>query len=144
MSGKILILEHRVYNDIADIMLKSVANCVSQQGMECDVIAVPRLRDLPVAVVFNEAAAAKSGQNIYEGYVLLGARLTTDELNKMYSITNILTDIEKVKLDKAVALGTGIVLADTEAEASAKAAETAREAAINCFKLLAIKRSLSV
>jgi 6,7-dimethyl-8-ribityllumazine synthase len=141
--SKILIIEHRRYNDVADLLLKSVINTISGNGVEYDLVSVPRLRDLPVTVSYAEASPRARMMSGYIGYILIGARLAEEEKFHEYPLTCILQDVEKIKLDKAVAIGTGIVSGcNTVEEALAVAPEVGRMAAINCLKLLAIKRSL--
>ncbi len=141
--GKILIIEHRRYNAVADILLKSVINSISESKMEYKIVSVPRLRDLPVTVSYAQAASEFKREDCYIAYILLGTRLAEEEKFHEYPLNYILQDVEKVKLEKAVVIGTGIVSGcNNEAEAAAVAPEVGRQAAINCLKLLTVKRSL--
>ena len=141
--SKILIVEHRRYTEIADALLKSVLNSISGHGVEYELISAPRLRDLPVTVSYAEASPRSRTMSGYLGYILLGTRFAEEDVGHEYPLTCILQDIEKIKLDKAVVIGTGIISGcNTPEEAVAIAPEVGRMAAINCLKLLAIKRSL--
>ena len=141
--SKILIIEHRRYNNISDVLLKSVLNSISDNGLKYELISVPRLRDLPVTVSYAESSTRSRMSNGYMGYILLGVRLASEDVGHEYPLTYILQDVEKIKLDKAAVIGTGIVSGcNTLEEAMAAAPEVGRMAAINCLKLLAIKRSL--
>ncbi len=145
MASKIMILEHRVHADIADLMLDGAVNCIAQQGVECDVISVPELFDLPVVVRYNlRSMELRVNESRYMGYVLLGHTPLAGEPRMIYPLKSIYEDIERIKLRFSIAVGTGIMEPESKEQALKLASVVGREAAVNCFKLLAIKKGLGL
>jgi 6,7-dimethyl-8-ribityllumazine synthase len=144
MASKIMILEHRLYSDISDALLKGALSSISQQGVECSVIPVPELYDLPVVIRYNlRSMELRVNESRYMGYVLLGC-MPFDEGAAKYGYKDIICDIERLKLKFSIAVGTGIIDTRDRATALRIAPDMGREAAVNCFKLLSIKRSLGL
>lgn len=145
MASKIMILEHRVHTDIADLMLEGAVNCIAQQEVECDVISVPDLFDLPVVVRYNlRSMELRVNESRYMGYVLLGTTPLSGEDKLPYSLSKIYEDIERIKLRFSIAVGVGIIETETKEYALKFASVVGREAAVKCFKLLAIKKGLGL
>lgn len=143
--AKVLILEHRVHKDLSDVLLNATVNSIAQRNVECDVIGVPELWDLPIVVRYNiRSMELRVNQNRYMGYVLLGTAPFMNEVPLAYPLTNIYDDIAKVKMQFSVAVGVGIVNTPNKEDALRIAPSIGWEAAVNCFKLLSIKKGLGL
>lgn len=67
MSKKVLIVEARFYEDMADALAKGAAAVLDAAGVAYERVSVPGVLEVPVAIKY----AADS--NAYDGYVALGA-----------------------------------------------------------------------
>ena len=66
MSKKVLIVEARFYEDMADALAESAAAVLDAAGVAYERVSVPGVLEVPVAIKY----AADS--NAYDGYVALG------------------------------------------------------------------------
>ena len=67
MSKKVLIVEARFYEDMADALAEGAAAVLDAAGVAYERVSVPGVLEVPVAIKY----AADS--NAYDGYVALGA-----------------------------------------------------------------------
>ena len=67
MSKKVLIVEARFYEDMADALAEGAAAILDAAGVTYERVSVPGVLEVPVAIKY----AADS--NAYDGYVALGA-----------------------------------------------------------------------
>ena len=66
MSKKVLIVEARFYDDMADALAEGAAAILDAAGIAYERVAVPGVLEVPVAIKY----AAETGS--YDGYVALG------------------------------------------------------------------------
>jgi 6,7-dimethyl-8-ribityllumazine synthase len=66
MSKKVLIVEARFYEDMADALAEGVAAVLGAAGVAYERVSVPGVLEVPVAIKYASAT------NAYDGYVALG------------------------------------------------------------------------
>lgn len=144
LDGKlrILIVEARFYNDIADALLTGASYALEQAGAQFDVVSVPGALEVPVAI----AMAIDAAKPAYDGVVALGCVIQ----GETYHFEIVADQSARALMDLAVArklaIGNGILTVDTQAQALArsgpddrnKGAATARAA----LAMVALQRGL--
>ncbi|HEX5378070.1 MAG TPA: 6,7-dimethyl-8-ribityllumazine synthase, partial [Phenylobacterium sp.] len=69
---RILIVEARFYDDLADELLKGAADIITAHDAEYDVVSVPGALEIPGAIAHAEEAGHRPAGVRYDGYVALG------------------------------------------------------------------------
>ena len=68
---KLLIIEARFYDDLADALLEGAKAALDEAGATYDVVTVPGALEIPAVISFALDAADEGGTD-YDGYVALG------------------------------------------------------------------------
>ena len=142
---RILIVEARFYQDIADELVKGAAKELEEAGLGHDRLAVPGVFEVPGAIQFAiRAMETHSATTNYAGFVALGTviRGETDHYEHIArETTRALMDIAT---NQSVALGFGILTCDTSDQAKARAAvdrgNKGAEAARACLRMMEVKK----
>src|SRR5579862_4008147 len=69
---RLLVVEARVYPELADELLNGAAQVISAFGAEHDVVTVPGELEIPAAIALAEEAGHRPAGVAYDGYVALG------------------------------------------------------------------------
>lgn len=144
-KARILIVEARFYDDIADALLKGATDVIKKAGATYDRLTVPGSLEIPAAIAFAIEAAERKGKP-YDGAVALGCVIRGDT----FHFEIVATQSARALMDLAVAyrlpLGNGILTVDTESQAWARAnveeGNKGGEAARAALDMLRLKRSL--
>jgi 6,7-dimethyl-8-ribityllumazine synthase len=142
---RILIVEARFYEDIADALLAGAARALEAAGAVFDRVSVPGSLEVAPAVAMTLEAAARSGKP-YEGVVALGCVIRGDTIH--FEIVS--TESARALLDLSVAqrvpIGNGILTVDSDAQAwqraRAEEADKGGDAARAALALVRLKRRL--
>ncbi|MEP3049467.1 MAG: 6,7-dimethyl-8-ribityllumazine synthase [Roseibium sp.] len=70
-APKLLIIEARFYNDLADALAEGAIKTIEKDGASYDRIAVPGVLEIPAALSMVMTAMENEGV-LYDGFVLLG------------------------------------------------------------------------
>jgi 6,7-dimethyl-8-ribityllumazine synthase len=144
-GARILIVEARFYDDIADALLAGAMRVLEAAGVSFDRITVPGSLEIPAAIAIAVDAAERHGHP-YDGAVALGCVIRGDTIH--FEIVSM--ESARALMDFAVAhrlpLGNGIVTVDTEAQAWTRArvddGDKGGDAARAALAMLRIKRRL--
>ncbi|MEG0818744.1 MAG: 6,7-dimethyl-8-ribityllumazine synthase, partial [Brevundimonas sp.] len=69
---RVLIVEARYYDDLADALLEGAKDALRAQGAQFDVVTVPGALEVPTAIAMAEEAGRFPTAPRYDGYVALG------------------------------------------------------------------------
>jgi 6,7-dimethyl-8-ribityllumazine synthase len=145
-SARILIVEARFYDEIADALLAGARGAIAEAGAACDVITVPGALEIPAAIVMALNAAAATGRP-YDGVVALGCVIRGDTIHFEIVSQESARALMDLSVAFAVPLGNGILTVDTEEQAWTRArieeADKGGDAARAALAMLAIKIALS-
>ena len=144
-GARILVVEARFYDDIADALLAGAERVLKDAQVKYDRVTVPGALEIPAAIAI--AADAKGSRRRYHGAVALGCVIRGETSH--YDI--VATQSARALIDLSVALrlpvGNGILTVDTEAQAWQRArpeeGDKGGAAARAALALIAIKRQLS-
>ena len=76
---RILIVEARFYDDLADALLEGATQALGAYGAEYDVVTVPGALEIPAAIAFADEGGNKPAGKRYDGYVALGSVIRSEE-----------------------------------------------------------------
>ncbi len=145
-GARILVVEARFYDDIADALLDGATRVLAAAGAPFDRITVPGSLEIPAAIAMAIDAAERQGRP-YEGVVALGCVIRGDTIH--FDI--VAHESARALMDLAVArrlpLGNGIITVDTEVQAWTRAriqeADKGGNAANAALAMVRIKRRLA-
>ena len=116
-SKRVLIVEARFYNHIADALLQSAERVLTQASISYDVITVPGALEIPAAIKM----AMASGQ--YRGYVALGCVIRGETSHYDIVCNESARGVQQLAIEHSLAIGFGVITADNEDQAIERAKE---------------------
>ena len=145
-GARILIVEARYYDDLADLLLAGATNVLEEAGAEVERISVPGSLEIAPAIIIAVDAAQRK-RRPYDGVVALGCVIRGDTIH--FEIVS--QESSRALMDLAVArklpLGNGILTVNTEEQAWARARASelnkGGDAARAALAMLRIKRRLT-
>src|SRR5215831_8821245 len=137
---RILVVEARFYDDIADELLKGATRALDAAGAVYDRLAVPGSLEIPPAITIA-LEAAEDADNPYEGAVALGCVIRGDTIHFEIVSFESSRGLMEISRTRGVPIGNGILTVDNDAQAwmRAKVEEAARAA----LALVRLKRRLA-
>jgi 6,7-dimethyl-8-ribityllumazine synthase len=145
-GARILVVEARYYDDIADALLSGVISALDDVGATHDRITVPGALEIPTALAIAiDAATAR--KKPYDGAVALGCVILGETFHFEIVSEQSARGLMDVSIARKIPIGNGILTVDTEAQAWARARVTegnkGGEAARAALTLIGIKRAVS-
>ena len=145
---RILIVEARFYDDLADEMLKAAADVITAHGAEYDVISVPGALEIPGAIAIAEEGGQGPAGKRYDGYVALGTVIRGETYHFEIVSNESARGIMDLAVGRRLAIGNGILTVEDEDQAWARArlseGDKGGGAARACMDLIALKKRLRV
>jgi len=119
-GARILIVEARFYDAIADALLAGAMKALKAAGAQVDCISVPGSLEIPTAIAIA-ADAAQRRRKPYDGAVALGCVIRGDTIH--FEIVSQLSakGLMELSVERRLPIGNGIITVDTEAQAYARA-----------------------
>lgn len=144
---RVLIVEARFYEDIADNMAKGAVAVLEDAGVGHERLAVPGVFEIPAAIRFAlRAMETHAATTDYAGFIALGAVVRGETDHYQHIAREAIRALMDITIDKAIALGFGVLTCDTEEQARARASVTGRnkgaEAARACLRMMELRKSL--
>jgi 6,7-dimethyl-8-ribityllumazine synthase len=145
-GARILIVEARFYDDIADALLAGATRRLTEAGAVFDRITVPGALEVPAAIAMALDAAAKANTP-YDGVVALGCVIRGDTIHFEIVSQESARALMDLSVARQIPLGNGILTVNTESQAWARAkldeGDKGGDAARAALAMLQIKRDLS-
>ena len=138
--SRILIVEARFYDDIADSLLAGARAVLDGAGCACDTITVPGALEIPAAVAMALDARR------YDGVVALGCVIRGDTYHFEVVANESGRGLMDLAVRERIALGNGILTVNTEAQARARSSKISNkgaDAARAALAMIALKRKLA-
>jgi 6,7-dimethyl-8-ribityllumazine synthase len=143
VSSRILVVEARFYNDIADALLAGAAKALDEAKATWDIITVPGSLEIVPAIAIAVAAAEKQ-KKPYDGVVALGCVIQGETFHFDIVAMQSARALIDYSIRTGVPCGNGILTTDNEAQAWARARLTEQDkggdAARAALALITIKR----
>jgi 6,7-dimethyl-8-ribityllumazine synthase len=145
-GARILVVEARYYDDIADMLLRGARRVLRDAQAEFDIVTVPGALEIPGAIIIALDAAA-SAQRPYDGVVALGCVIRGETSHYDIVAGESARGLMDISLSLSIPVGNGILTVDTDAQAKARARNTGQDkgggAARAALTLVRLKRSLA-
>lgn len=151
MAGgpRILIVEARFYEDIADHLVKGAVQELTAQGAGYKRVIVPGVLEIPAVVRFAiRAMELRATDTRFAGYIVLGCAIKGETDHYEHVCREAMGGIQKLALDYSLAVGNGILTCQTRQQALDRARSDGKnlggKAAKACLRMINIKRELGL
>lgn len=145
-GARILLVEARFYDDIADLLLAGAMKQLKAAGADVEHISVPGSLEVPAAIALALEAAAKK-RRPFDGVVALGCVIRGDTIHFEIVSNESARALMDLAITRNVPIGNGIITVNTEAQALARASaeeqDKGGDAARAALSLVRVKRRLA-
>ena len=145
-GARILVVEARFYEDIADALLAGATRALQEAGAIFERVSVPGSLEVAPAIAIALDAAERSGRP-YEGAVALGCVIRGETLHFEIVSQESARALLELSLARRLPIGNGILTVDTDTQAWARArpeeADKGGDAARAALSLVRLKRRLA-
>jgi 6,7-dimethyl-8-ribityllumazine synthase len=115
-GARVLIVEARFYDDIADALLAGATKALKAAKAEVDCISVPGSLEIPTAIAIAVDAAQRR-RRPYDGAVALGCVIRGDTIHFEIVSHQSARGLMELSVARGLPIGNGIITVDTEAQA---------------------------
>jgi len=145
-DARLLVVEARFYDDIADMLLQGASRALEKAGAAFDRVSVPGSLEIPPAIAIAIHAAEQQGRP-YDGVVALGCVIRGETSHYDIVAGESARGLMDLALTHHLPVGNGILTVDTEAQAVARARpdkwDKGGGAANAALALIRLKRGLT-
>ena len=139
-SPRILIVEARFYEEIADELARGTIAALEAAGANYDRISVPGAFEIPAVI----ALAARSPEGGYDGYIALGCVIRGETSHYDYVCGESARGLQDLATRNGLAIGYGILTCETGEQAWERAKVDRKnkgaDAAEACLAMVALRR----
>ncbi len=144
-GARILVVEARFYDAIADALLAGAMKALKNAQAEVDCISVPGSLEIPTAIAIA-ADAARRRRRPYDGAVALGCVIRGETIHFEIVSHQSAHGLMELSVARGLPIGNGIITVENEAQAFARARmdeqDKGGDAARAALALIALKRRL--
>jgi len=144
-APRVLIVEARFYDDLADALLEGAKDALRAQGVAFDVVTVPGALEIPPVIALAEEAGRYPTAPRYDGYVALGCVIRGETYHFEIVSDQSAAGIMALGV-KGMIIGNGVLTVEDEDQAWARAKTSEGDkgggAARACLDLIALKKRL--
>jgi 6,7-dimethyl-8-ribityllumazine synthase len=145
-GARILVVEARFYDAIADALLAGAIEALGQANAQVERISVPGALEIPTAIALA-ADAARRRRRPFDGAVALGCVIRGETIHFEIVSQQSARGLMEVSLARGLPVGNGIITVENEAQAFARARRDEQDkggdAARAALALVALKRRLN-
>jgi 6,7-dimethyl-8-ribityllumazine synthase len=145
---RVLIVEARFYQDIADELVKGAAQVLEPAGFGYDRIEVPGVFELPAAIKYAvKAMEFHSAPVNYVGFIALGCVIRGETDHYDHICREASRSLMDLTIDHSIAFGFGVLTCETGEQARVRADATGEKnvggkAATACIRMMEVKKHL--
>ena len=143
---RILIIEARYYDAIADALLLGAGEALKAYGADFDVVTVPGAFELPAAIALADEGGKRPAGVRYDGYVALGCVIRGETTHYDYVCGESARGLMDLSVKKGLPIGYGVLTVEDEAQAWARAKISEGDkggfAARACLDMIGLRRRL--
>ena len=143
---RMLIVEARFYEHIADALLAGATRVLDEAGAQHDRLSVPGALEVPAAIAIAVDAAQRK-KAPYDGVVALGCVIQGETYHFELVSNESARGLMDLSIGRQLPLGNGILTVDNEAQALARSTADGRNkgaaAAKAALAMVALKQSLA-
>jgi 6,7-dimethyl-8-ribityllumazine synthase len=144
-NARILIVEARFYDDIADALLAGASEVLKKAGAKFDCVTVPGSLEIPAAIAIAIDAAQRH-RRPYDGVVALGCVIRGDTIHFDIVAHQSARGLMDLSVARQLPIGNGIITVDNEAQAWVRARQEEQnkggDAARAALAMIGLKRQV--
>ena len=144
-GARMLVVEARYYEDIADLLLRGAKRVLKDAGATFDLVTVPGALEIPAAIMIA-LHGSEARDEPYDGVVALGCVIRGETSHYDIVAGESARAIMDISIARDMPMGNGILTVDTDAQARARARLTGEDkgggAARAALTLVRLKRKL--
>ena len=145
-GARILIVEARYYDDLADLLLAGAMKVLAEAGAEVERVTVPGSLEIPGAIAIA-LDAGRRRRRPYDGAVALGCVIRGDTIHFEIVSQESARGLMALSMTHALPIGNGIITVNTQSQAFARARmeemDKGGDAARAALALVRVKRQLA-
>jgi 6,7-dimethyl-8-ribityllumazine synthase len=145
-GARILIVEARYYDDLADLLLAGATKVLAEAGAEVERVTVPGSLEIPGAIAIA-LDAGRRRRRPYDGAVALGCVIRGDTIHFEIVSQESARGLMALSMTHALPIGNGIITVNTQSQAFARARmeemDKGGDAARAALALVSVKRQLA-
>jgi 6,7-dimethyl-8-ribityllumazine synthase len=145
-GARILLVEARFYDEIADALLAGAMKALTTAQAEVERISVPGSLEIPAAIAIALDAAQRK-RRPYDGVVALGCVIRGDTIHFEIVSHQSARGLMDLAMARSLPIGNGIITVDNEAQAVSRARvaeqDKGGDAARAALALVGLKRRLA-
>lgn len=142
-GARLLVVEARFYDDIADALLAGAARAIEAAGAAYERVSVPGSLEVPPAIAIVLDAAERAGRP-FDGAVGLGCVIRGETLHFEIVSFESARALMDLSVARRIPIGNGIITVDTDAQARERAlidkGDKGGDAARAALALIRLKR----
>jgi 6,7-dimethyl-8-ribityllumazine synthase len=146
-GARILVVEARFYDDIADALLDGARRAFEKARVEFDVVTVPGSLEIPAAIAMALDRREVAPVRAYDGAVALGCVIRGDTIHFEIVSKESARGLMNLAVDRAFPIGNGIITVDNEEQAWERAKpdrlDKGGDAARAALAMVRLKRSFT-
>src|SRR6478736_2598617 len=119
-GARILVVEARYYDDIADMLLRGARRVLKDAGAAFDLVTVPGALEIPTAIMIAHHGAT-AREEPYDGVVALGCVIRGETSHYDIVAGESARALMDIGVMRGVPVGNGILTVDTDAQAGVRA-----------------------
>jgi 6,7-dimethyl-8-ribityllumazine synthase len=144
-GARMLVVEARYYEDIADLLLRGAKRVLKDAGATFDLVTVPGALEIPAAIMIA-LHGSEAREEPYDGVIALGCVIRGETSHYDIVAGESARAIMDISIARDMPLGNGILTVDTDAQARARARLNGEDkgggAARAALTLVRLKRNL--
>jgi len=145
---RILVVEARFYEDIADELYAGAAEALAEAGAEIERLQVPGAFEIPAAISMALAAGDVEAIRPFDGYVALGCVIRGETSHYDYVCGESARGLQDLAVQSLAAIGYGILTVENGEQAWARAdrkrKNKGRDAALACLRMIELRRGFGL
>ena len=145
---RILIVEARFYDHLADELLRGATEALTAFGAEFEVVTVPGALEIPGAIAMAEEGGHRPASAApWDGYVALGTVIRGETYHFEIVSNESARGLMELTVNKRLCIGNGVLTVEDEAQALARARVSEGDkgggAARAALAMIALKQQLA-
>lgn len=118
---RVLIVEARFYDDLADELLRGAKDALTSQGVEVEVVTVPGALEIPGVIAMADEGGRRAAGRAFDGYVALGTVIRGETYHFEIVANESARGIMDLTVGRRLAIGNGVLTTEDEQQAWARA-----------------------
>lgn len=144
--SKVLILEARFYNHIADGLLAGATAALADAGYEHDLIQLPGIYELPASLSLAVASGLTGNAPHYAGFITLGCAIRGESDHYHFICGECMRGLSDLAVTHHLALGNGVLTVHNEQQALRRSDPAQKnfggQAARAAIRMISVKQQL--